>query len=159
MAIPHYIQKLREKVGHDLLFVPGVCGIVFNDAGEVLLNRRSDTGRWAVIGGVPEPGEELADALIREVFEETGIIAEPQRISGVDLTPLVTCSNGDLVQYVVTTFVCRAVGGELRVDGDESLEVNFFPLNAMPVLSEQHRARIDHAVNKTAPYFKPPMAR
>ena len=52
MPLSDYARGLREKVGHDLLLMPGVCGLVFNDAGEILLGRRSDNGRWAVIGGV-----------------------------------------------------------------------------------------------------------
>jgi 8-oxo-dGTP diphosphatase len=159
MAIPHYVTRLREKIGHDLLLLPGVCALVFNDAGEILLHRRSDTGRWAVIGGVAEPGEELADALVREVFEETGVHAVPQRITGVYTTPKITCLNGDLVQYVITAFACRMTGGEPRVDEDESLEVRFFSLDALPPLSEQHRLRITHAMsNDPAAYFKPPTA-
>ena len=45
MPTPDYILKLRAKVGHTLLLVPGVTAIVLNEKGEVLLQRRSDDGQ------------------------------------------------------------------------------------------------------------------
>jgi 8-oxo-dGTP pyrophosphatase MutT (NUDIX family) len=145
MPIPQYIRDLRTKIGHDLILMPGVCGLVFNDAGEILLNRRSDSGRWAVLGGIPEPGEEPAEAVVREVFEETGVRAQPLRITEVGTSPIVNYPNGDRAQYLVVTFYCRAIGGEPRVNDDESLEVKYFPLDRLPEISPQHRLRIEHA--------------
>ena len=57
MSIPNHIAKLREKTGHDLMLLPGVCALVLNDKGEILLQRRADSGRWGLPGGIMEPGE------------------------------------------------------------------------------------------------------
>ncbi len=95
MSISPYVKKLRAQIGSDLMFLPSVCGLVFNDADELLLGRRSDNGIWSPIGGVLEPGEEPADAVVREVFEETGVDCIPERITGVYLTPITTYPNGD----------------------------------------------------------------
>ena len=46
----------------------------------MLLHRRSDTGKWALIGGALDPGEHPADGVVREVLEETGIDAATGQI-------------------------------------------------------------------------------
>jgi 8-oxo-dGTP pyrophosphatase MutT (NUDIX family) len=146
MAISDHLKQVREKYGQGLLLLPGVSALVFNDAGEVLLGRRSDNGRWAVIGGIVDPGEEPAAACRREVLEETGVEIAIDRISGVYLSPVVTYPNGDVAQYVITAFRCRTVAGEPRAADDESLEVRFFALNQLPDdLREDHELRILHA--------------
>ncbi|CAM5323936.1 hypothetical protein SGLAM104S_03540 [Streptomyces glaucescens] len=52
MAIPDFLRTLRASAGHQLLWLPGVTAIVFDDAGRVLLNRRTDTRKWSVLGGI-----------------------------------------------------------------------------------------------------------
>lgn len=150
------MKSLRARVGHDLLILPAVCGLVFDESGRVLLHRRSDTGKWAVIGGMADPGEEPADAVVREVFEETGVEVVPERITGVYNTPVITYPNGDQVQYVIATFRCRPVGGHAHVHDDESLEVGYFPVDQLPELREDFRQRIKHAVEDAPAFFCPP---
>jgi len=153
MAIPKHIAALRSKIGHELLILPGVCGLVFDAVGRILLNRRSDTGRWAVLGGVIEPGEQPADAVVREVLEKTGVLVVPERITGVYSTPVMTLPNADQVQYVVTAFKCQAVSGEPKVHDDESLEVRYFDLQLLPELRPEHRLRIEHALSEGSAFF------
>jgi 8-oxo-dGTP diphosphatase len=148
MGISPYVAGLREKVGNDLLFLPAVTAIIVDDAGRVLLHRAKDDGRWYIIGGAMDPGEEPADALVREVREEVGIDVEPQRITGVYASPLVTYPNGHQVRYVGITFLCRPVGdAEPRVSDDESIEIGWFPPDALPELRPDQRVRIEHALN------------
>ena len=158
MAMSPYVRRLREQMGHQLLLLPGVSALVFNDAGEILLQRRSDDGRWGIIGGMLDPGEEPADALVREVFEETGVRVEPQRITGVYITPIVTYADGDRAQYVITAFRCRPVSGTPHVHDDESLEVRYFTLDALPSLRPDHRLRIQHALGDGPAFFVAPKA-
>lgn len=146
MPTPKHILKLREKIGHDLIISPGAAALVFNDAGEILLHKRADFKVWAAIGGILDPGETPAETAVREVLEETGVHCVPVRISGVYTTPIVTYPNGDQAQFVITAFVCRATGGEPRVNDDESLEVGFFPTNDLPAMREDMRVRIEHAI-------------
>ena len=83
MATPEFIVALRKKIGHDLLWLPGVSLVVVDDDGRLLLGRRSDNGQWAVISGIPEPGEQPAAAAVRECAEETGVDAEVLAVAGV----------------------------------------------------------------------------
>lgn len=63
MPTPEFVLELRKKIGHDLLWLPGVIGVVFNDAGQVLLGQRSDNGVWTLVTGMLEPGEQPAQGL------------------------------------------------------------------------------------------------
>src|SRR5205814_6444052 len=98
-----------------------------------------DTGKWSLIGGMVEPGEEPADAVVRELYEETGLRVEPVRVIGVYTTPVIRYPNGDQAQYVITAFRCRVIEGEPRVNDDESLEVRYFAPDALPELRADHR--------------------
>lgn len=153
MGISEYMRRLREKVGTELLMMPAVGGIVVNAAGEVLLQRRSDNGLWGIPGGAIDPGEEPADAIVREVWEETGVRVIPERVIGVYGGPelLVRYPNGDEAMVISMTFLCRPVSGEPHPHDDESLEVRYFPANALPEnLIARHRRRIEDAFRPTS---------
>ena len=96
MPTPAFILELRKKIGHDLLLLPGVTGVAVNDRREVLLVK-SAHGWWMPIGGCVEPGEQPADCIRREIFEETGVRATPIRITSVDaLREPTSYPNGDV---------------------------------------------------------------
>jgi 8-oxo-dGTP pyrophosphatase MutT (NUDIX family) len=155
MPIPDFLRELRESVGHEPLFLPGVTALVFDDERRLLLNRRADTGRWAVIGGICEPGEQPARTAVREVLEETGVECVAERVVLVQTTRPVQYPNGDRAQYLDITFRCRAVGGEARVADDESLEVGWFALDALPDLGSYGRLRIKQALGDGPTWFEP----
>lgn len=147
MPTPAFIVALRKKIGHDLLLLPGVSGVVFNDAGHVLLVRAVATGRWMPIGGCVEPGEEPADCIVREIREETGVTAVPERIVSVDALGHVVYPNGDECRFLTTTFRCRAISGTAHVADEESHDVRYFAPDALPAdLAPHHRRRIDQAL-------------
>lgn len=130
--MPDFVRDLRARVGTDPLWLAGVSGVVLDDADRLLLGRRADTGRWAVVSGILEPGEEPAVALAREVLEETGVVAEVLALTAVSVTDPHTYPNGDRAQYLDLCFWCRAVAGEAHVADDESLEVAWFARDALP---------------------------
>ncbi|CAM5597662.1 NUDIX hydrolase [Streptomyces fumanus] len=155
MATPDFIRELRASAGHQLLWLPGVTVVVLDDEGRVLLNRRSDNRRWSLIGGIPEPGEQPAACAVREVLEETAVRCVVERVLSVQALDPVTYENGDVCQYMDITFRCRAVGGEARVNDDESLEVAWFAVDALPDLGEFGRARIKQALTDAPTWFDP----
>jgi 8-oxo-dGTP pyrophosphatase MutT (NUDIX family) len=132
MPIPDFVTDLRRHVGTELLWLSGVSAVVFDDADRILLGRRSDTGRWAVISGILDPGEQPALAAVREVAEETGVSARVEALTSVHTGAALTYPNGDRAQYLDLTFWCRYTGGEARVADDESLEVGWFAVDALP---------------------------
>ena len=149
MPISEYLRKLRSKIGTDRVMMPAVSAVIVNDQRQVLLQRASDDGKWYVIGGALDPGEEPANAVTREALEETGLIVRPERLSGVYVDPVIRYSNGDEVLYTATCFLCRVIGGELKVCDDESLEFRWFAPDALPDLPKGHCQRIEHALNGT----------
>lgn len=155
MATPDFIRTLRASAGNQLLWLPGVTALVLDDEGRVLLNRRSDNGKWSLIGGIPDPGEQPAACAVREVHEETAVRCVAERVVLVQALEPVRYDNGDVCQYMDTTFYCRAVGGEARVNDDESLDVGWFSLDALPDLSEFALFRIKQAMSDTVTWFDP----
>lgn len=155
MATPDFIRTLRASAGQQLLFLPAVSAIVFDDDGRVLLARRSDNGRWSIIGGISEPGEQPARTAVREVYEETAVRCVPERLVLVQSQEKpITYPNGDVCQFMDICLRCRAVGGEARVNDDENLEVGWFELDALPELEEFATSRIKMALSEGPAWFE-----
>ena len=68
MPTPDFVIELRKKIGHDLLWLPGVTGLVIDDAQRVLLVRRADNHRWTLVTGFLDPGEQPAAGIVREIL-------------------------------------------------------------------------------------------
>ncbi|HDR6313101.1 TPA: NUDIX hydrolase [Bacillus cereus] len=129
-----YIEELREVIGSRPLNLAGVAVAVFNEQGQILLQQRR-SGIWGVPGGFIELGESAEEAGRREVLEETGIeIGILQLISvfsGKEF--FVRLPNGDEFYPITIAYLCNDItGGTLKADGFESLQVQFFDLNALP---------------------------
>src|SRR5690349_9853824 len=111
MGISPYMQNLRDKLGSAPIMIPGISGVVQNDRGEVLLQRASDDGKWHILGGAMDPDEQPADAVVREVYEETGLHIRPDRLVCVYTLPRTVYPNGDVVIYTAIVFACSIIGG------------------------------------------------
>ncbi len=128
---------------------PSVAAIIRDGDGRILLQRRSDNGRWGLPGGSVEIGESAREAILREVHEETGLTVEVERLIGVYSDPklqVVRYGNGDVVHYVSTLIECRILSGSLRTC-EETLELRFFgPAELPDDLLLMHRIRIQDAL-------------
>ena len=101
--------------------------VVFNDKQEILLVLREDARVWALPAGGLEPGETFEQAAIREVREETGYNIELERLVGKYWRPQYP-KGGDRMQV----FVGRAISGDSSEHDWESIDVRWFPLDALP---------------------------
>ncbi len=134
MPISEYLRGLREKIGHDPVLNPGVAALVYDESGRVLLQRRSDDGSWSLPAGAVDPGESPAQAVIREVWEETGLRVVPVGLAGVFSGEgfLHVYPNGDQVDVFSVVFLCHAVGGALGGRDDETLELRYVAPSELP---------------------------
>ena len=163
MPISEYVRSIRAKIGNDLLLVPGVTAVVINEREEVLLQLRRDTDTWAPPSGGVEPGETVADCVMREVREEAGIEVLPEAIaavlSGEEYNA--TYPNGDRLATVSTVFRCRPLNARApQVNDDESQAIRYFPAKALPDnMLPRHRWMISLALDSAgSAYFNPPSA-
>lgn len=114
---------------------PGVGGVLLNESGEVLLMRRADTEQWALPTGSVERCESVEEAVIREIFEETGLEVVISSMTGVYSHPdqqVFSYPRGNSVHYVTICFRCSIEQGEPDADNDEALDVGFFSLGELP---------------------------
>jgi 8-oxo-dGTP pyrophosphatase MutT (NUDIX family) len=151
MSESAYVENLRKKIGHDLLLIPGVAAVIRDDTGRILV-QRTKSGYWNLPAGAIDPGEKPAQAIVREVFEETGLIARP--VSLIAVTGGRTeYDNGDVVESTTIVFACEVVGGELKPQDDETLKLEYFAVDEMPQISAEYKREIFSIGNSTA-YFE-----
>ena len=95
--------------------VVGVGAIIFDAEGRVLLIERGKPpaeGQWSVPGGKLEPRETLAQAVAREVLEETGLVVEVGTLACV-----IERMSGDH-HFVILDYFARVIGGALAAGSD-----------------------------------------
>ncbi len=134
-----YISNLRKYIGHEPLINIGATVIVMNDKKEILLNLRSDTNTWGIIGGGIELGESLEETAARELLEEAGLKAESfeliDLLSGKDL--YFKYPNGDETYTVIALYKAVNISGKLKINDDESYKLQYFSLDLLPKLESR----------------------
>lgn len=135
----NYIQWIRSKVGHEKIILVFAGGCIFNEKGEVLLQRRGDTNKWGFPGGAIELGETPEVAAVREAKEETGLDVEVGKLIGVYTDCDMKYANGDEAHSIVIGYELKMTGGNLFCDGNETLELKYFAKDDKPELfCKQH---------------------
>lgn len=141
-----YISELRKYVGHQPIINIGATIIVMNDKNEILLNLRSDTGTWGIIGGGMELGESLEETAARALCEEAGLKAERFELidilSGREL--FFRYPNGDETYTVIALYKAVGVSGVPRVNDGESRCLKYFSVNELPELD----SRAEYVLNR-----------
>ena len=146
MPVPDFVLRLRERVGHDLLWLAGATAVVLAED-RVLLVRRADDGRWAPVSGIVDPGEHPERTAVREALEEAGVTCEVDALVWVNVTEPVRYPNGDVSQYLDLTYRCRWVSGEPYAADDESLDARWFPHDALPPMTDTDLERVQRATS------------
>ncbi len=137
-------RLLKSMLGH---YTPMVMGdaLVINDAGCILLIRRSDSGLWAAPGGAFDVGETAAQGAVRECLEETGWMAEPLALIGIYDSRLMGTRVGHHVYHL--GFLCRPVAqvSACPSHSQEALDMGWFAESSLPELDMGHRVWVHHA--------------
>lgn len=137
--------------------LPAVAAIIFNDKGEVLLQRRKDVNKWGIISGHVEFGESVTDAILREIQEETDTAATIKRFIGIYSSPFSqTYQYPDrTVQYVTSYFEASLLQAiPSGFSNEETQELRFFPKHALPsALAQVNPYWLQDALDKKAAPF------
>jgi 8-oxo-dGTP pyrophosphatase MutT (NUDIX family) len=128
--------------------VPSVNVVVRDDAGRILMIRRTDNGNWAVPGGAIDLGESMVDAAVRETVEESGVTCEVTGIDGIYTDPrhvIHYTSNDEVRQEFSIVLTARPIGGE-PTPSDESSEVHWVEPHEIAGLQMDRsmKMRIEH---------------
>ena len=146
-----YLKELREKVGHMPLVIPHSVVVLFNEQGEILLEERSDDGYFDFPGGGIDLNESGEEAAKRELYEETGLIAEELRLFNVytgEITKYVYF-NGDVIYGVDLVYLCYKYSGSLIPQKEEVKSLRFVNINEMPEkMSIRNKQIIKDLLNK-----------
>ena len=128
-----YVTEWLGDVGRG---VPGyatpkvaVGAAVTNDAGELLLIQRADSGIWLYPTGWCDVGYSAPEVVVKEVLEETGIEVEPVRLIGVLDGMRLGVSRIPLYSLI---FFCRATGGSLKIHPLECTDAGWFTRDNLP---------------------------
>jgi len=121
----------------------GVAAAIVNDRDELLAIQRHDNGRWEPPGGVLELDESIHEGLIREVEEETGLLVEPERLTGIYKN-----MNRGIVAIV---FRCHILSGMPRTS-PEAAQVRWLAADQIAkLMDEAFAVRLLDALRPGAP--------
>ena len=137
--------------------LPAVAAAIFNDRGEILLQKRRDVNKWCIISGHVEFGETIEAAILREIEEETNIKANLVRFIGIYSSPDSQTYHykNRTVQYITSYFEARLTG-TLNPDfsNSETHELKFFdPANIPDDLALINSHWLADALNKREMIF------
>ena len=137
-----YIHELRKEIGPRKIIL-NCAGAVIVREGKILFQRRTDNGKWGLIGGLVEMNETYEQAALREIREETGLEVKLDSFLGIFHNYNMVWSNGDAAHVISAMFTASIIRGESRID-EESYELRFFGKDELPeIFAEDHRAALD----------------
>lgn len=130
--------------------VPSVTAIVRDEDGRLLLIHKTDNDLWALPGGGHDIGESVAETVVREVEEETGITVVVDDVNGLYTDPrhVMAYDDGEVRQQFSICFHAHPVGGSLRTS-TESKEVRWVSPTDLSRLDihPSMRLRITHGLD------------
>lgn len=129
--------------------VPSVVAIVRDNEGKVLLIHKTDNEFWALPGGGHEIGESIAEAVVREVQEETGYDVEVTGLTGTYTNPrhVMAYEDGEVRQQFSLAFTARLLGGEARTSSESKRVEWVRPEDAQALpMHPSMRLRLEHAL-------------
>lgn len=130
-------MALDDRISHIPFIQTGSSIVVRNELGQILLQQRSDNGKWGLPGGCQDLGENLKTTAVRELYEETGI-----KVNEEDITLIDTLSgksrkrmypNGDIVYNNTSLYLVDVNSKDIHINIDsESIKLEFFDINKLP---------------------------
>ena len=130
----NYIREMRKQVGHAPLCCTAVGVIIENEKDEILLQQRKDNRRWGLIGGGMEIGEKYIETIVREAYEEAGIIVKDLRLFGIysGEDRVIEYPNDDICCVMSIIFITSNYEGSILHNTDEAIKHEFFAKDHLP---------------------------
>ena len=129
LIVEEWLAQVGDGVAGYATPKVAVGAVVGNERNEILLVQRADSGVWLYPTGWADIGYSPAEVAVKEVEEETGILAEPVRVIGVLDGMRLGFTRIPLYSLV---FHCRAMGGELKAHPLECRDVGWFAEDGLP---------------------------
>lgn len=148
--VEEWMRSIGEGVAGYVTPKVAIGAVVGNDAGEILLVQRSDSGGWLYPTGWADVGYSPSEIVVKEVKEETNIDVEPLRLIAVFDGLRLGFTRIPLYSLV---FHCRAIGGELAGHPLECSAVGWFSQDALPspLIGEHRWVRLAFAALRGEP--------
>ena len=131
-------MALDDRISHIPFIQTGAAVIIRNEAGQILLQERTDRNKWGLPGGCQDLGENLRDTAVREAYEETGIRLDPNEIELIDTlsgeSRKNSYPNGDIVYNNTSLYLADvSLSNESTLKGDsETKRLRFFNIDEVP---------------------------
>lgn len=135
---------------------PGVCAVILNKKGQILLHKREDNNRWTLPGGKMKVGESISDCCKREIEEELDIRVEIKKVVGIYTTPdyVFDFGKGRVFQPFVVAFLCSSASNKFAIN-EESEDAGWFSLDEISKLKVVPNTKriVNHSLKKTDAFF------
>lgn len=131
-------MALDDRISHIPFIQTGAAIIIRNEEGQILLQERTDRNKWGLPGGCQDLGEDLRTTAVREAYEETGIILNPNDIKLIDTLSgenrKNSYPNGDIVYNNTSLYVADVnIQDAIDLKGDsETKKLQFFYPEEVP---------------------------
>lgn len=152
IGYPVFTRLCMADLKHKfVLLQDGAAAIVVNENGQILMQKRIDNEMWGLPGGCQELGEEFEDTVVREVYEETNLVARKEDLKLIGVLSGESRKrcypNGDVVFNNTILYLVDTYTGELKWN-EESCDMRFFDLENLPETEKQHDADLIEAYKK-----------
>lgn len=131
-------MALDDRISHIPFIQTGAAIIIRNENGQILLQERTDRNKWGLPGGCQDLGEDLRVTAVREAYEETGIMLDPNEIELIDTlsgeSRKNSYPNGDIVYNNTSLYLADvSIADESILKGDsETKRLRFFNPEDVP---------------------------
>lgn len=150
-----YLANIVSKIdtNQELIFV-GTGIILIDTNNKILISQRADNGEWSIPGGSLELGESLEECIVRETFEETGLLLDKERLmfNSVKVMKNAVNKNGRLINIVSVSYWVDGVDRhEITLDNREFKETKWLSLeeiNELTNITEYTKVAIEEYRNK-----------